>query len=102
MKTFKIGEPIRFGVKDDGGLTKPKASDFKCYYATIINPKDDIEVSGDFIDDDPFYWTPTFEIFAEGKYIVHITNDNDKINVKETFSVSGELYESNDDIEILS
>jgi len=96
LKRFKIGEPIRFGVRDDGGVFGASKDSFKCYYASLVNPKDEVEVSGQFLDDDPFYWTPIFYLFTAGKYVIHIVNDDDDINIKEVFEVVGELYEAND------
>jgi len=94
MKTFKIGEPIRFGVRDDGsGWTSPDVNDFKCYYSTLLEPTKETEIEGEFLDDDPFYWTPIFYLFSAGTYVIHIVNDNDDINIKETFKIEGSLYE---------
>ena len=96
MKRFKIGEPIRFGVRDDGGLLGANADDFKCYYAPLLDVKNETEIEGKFLDDKPFFWTPIFYLFSTGKYVIHIVNDNDDINIKEVFEVTNELHDSND------
>jgi len=96
LKRFKIGEPIRFGVRDDGGLLGANADDFKCYYAPLLDVKNETEIEGKFLDDEPFFWTPIFYLFSTGKYVIHIVNDNDDINIKEVFEVTNELHDSND------
>jgi len=98
MKIFKIGEPIRFGIKYDSGLVGSKANkdEFKCSYASLVEPTKEIDIDGDFIDDDPFYWTPIFYLFSDGMYVIHIINDKVGINIKETFKIEGDLYEAND------
>jgi len=96
VKRFKIGEPIRFGVRDDGGLLGASKDSFEIYYSTLLEPTKETKIDGDWVDDDPFYWSPIFRIFTEGKYVVHIKNDDDDINIKEVFEVTNELYEAND------
>lgn len=95
MKKFKIGEPIRFGVKE-GGIFVTSKDDFEIYYSTLLEPTKEIKIEGEWIDDNPFYWSPIFMIFTEGKYIVHIKNSLTGLNIKETFEVINELYEAND------
>jgi len=98
MKVFKIGEPIRFGVKYTSGLgsSKPNTKDFESSYASLVDPTKETEIDGEFIDDDPFYWTPIFYLFSAGMYVIHIVNNKAGINVKETFKIEGSLYEAND------
>jgi len=94
LYSFKIAEPIRFALKvKSSGFSDVDANDFVSKYSPILNPKDEVDISGAFLDDKPFYWTPIFYLFKSGKYAIHIINENEDVDVKIMFEIKEEFHD---------